>query len=596
MRIEDYAVIGDTESLALVGIDGSIDWLCLPRFDGGACFASLLGTEKNGRWRLGTEEKPTRTTRRYRPGTLVLETEIHTAEGSVRIIDCMPLRGNNPHVIRVVEGLTGSVTMQLELVVRFDYGRVLPWVRSVDGRLRIVAGPDALVLTTPIPTRGQDLSTVADFVVNPGERVPFVLSYHRSHESPPEPPDALEAIARTSAWWSEWSARCTERGPHREAVVRSLITLKALTYGPTGGIVAAATTSLPETIGGGRNWDYRYCWLRDATFTLYALLHAGYRDEAASWRDWLLRAVAGSASDLRTVYGLAGERHLEERRMDWLDGYEGSRPVRLGNAAAGQLQLDVYGEVLDSLHLARRVGLPPDPALWDLESSLCEWLESGWSQPDEGLWEIRGPRRQFTHSKVMAWVAMDRAIKAIERSGMTGPADRWRAVRSQIHAEVCAKGYDAERGTFTQSYGSKELDASLLLVATVGFLPPDDPRVRGTVRAIQKELVEDGFVLRYRTAETTGNDGLHGKEGAFLACSFWLVDALVLDGRRDEAERLFEHLLTVRNDVGLLAEEYDVDRKRLVGNFPQAFSHVALVNSACSLSRSDGPIQHRQSS
>lgn len=594
MKIEDYAVIGDTQSLAIVGRDGSIDWLCLPRFDSGACFASLVGTPDNGRWKLAPRGPVIETKRRYRPDSLVLETEMRTREGVVRIVDCMPLRGRYPDVVRVVEGVSGSVPMDMELVIRFDYGRVLPWVRSIDGRLHAVAGPDALVLTSPIATRGRDLATVAEMVVNAGDRIPFVLTWHPSHEPAPEQPDGLRAVDETEAWWRSWAGRCTERGPHRDAVVRSLITLKALTYAPTGGIIAAGTTSLPEAIGGNRNWDYRYCWLRDATFTLYALLHAGYKQEASAWRDWLLRAVAGSPADLQIMYGPAGERHLEERTMDWLQGYEGSRPVRLGNAAAGQLQLDVYGEVLDSLHQARRMGVPPDEASWDLQQGICEWLESSWSQPDEGLWEMRGPRQQFTHSKVMAWVAMDRAVKAVEQGGLRGPVDRWRAVRADIHREVCARGFDAARGTFTQAYGSKDLDASLLLIGGVGFLPPEDPRVKGTVSAIERELVRDGFVFRYSTSDGQGPDGLTGGEGAFLACSFWLVDALLLEGRRRDAERLFEHLLTVRNDVGLLSEEYDVDRKRLVGNFPQAFSHVALVNSACSLARPEGPVQHRR--
>lgn len=594
LKIEDYAVIGDTHSLAIVGRDGSIDWLCLPRFDSGACFASLVGNPKNGRWKLAPRGEIIETKRRYRPDSLVLETEMRTRDGVVRIIDCMPLRGRYPNVVRIVEGVSGSVPMELELVIRFDYGRVLPWVRSIDGRLRAVAGPDALVLTTPIATKGKDLATVAEFVVNAGDRVPFVLTWYPSHEQVPEQPDALHAVAKTEAWWQAWAARCTEHGPHRDAVVRSLITLKALTYAPTGGILAAGTTSLPEVLGGNRNWDYRYCWLRDATFTLYALLHAGYKEEATAWRDWLLRAVAGSPADLQIMYGPAGERHLEERTMDWLDGYEGSRPVRLGNAAAGQLQLDVYGEVLDSFHQARRLGVPPDAASWDLQRLICEWLESSWSQPDEGLWEIRGPRQQFTHSKVMAWVAMDRAVKAVEENGMRGPVERWRSVRADIHREVCAKGFDAGRGTFTQAFGSKDLDASLLLIGGVGFLPPEDPRVKGTIAAIERELVRGGFVSRYPTSDQRGSDGLAGKDSAFLACSFWLVDALLLDARRDDAESLFAHLLTVRNDVGLLSEEYDVDRKRLVGNFPQAFSHVALINSACSLSKPDGPVQHRK--
>ena len=593
MRIEDYAIIGDTQTAAIVGRDGSIDWLCLPRFDSGACFAALLGGPRNGRWRLAPRGAVTRTARRYRTDSLVLETEVHTEDGVVRVVDCMPVRGRYPDVVRVVEGVAGSVPMQMELVIRFDYGSVLPWVRTIEGRLQAIAGPDALVLATPVATQGRDLTTVSEFTVHAGERVPFVLTWYPSHERAPEQPRALEAVEQTDAWWRRWSARCTERGPHRDAVVRSLVTLKALTYAPTGGIVAAATTSLPEDIGGSRNWDYRYCWLRDATFTLCALLHAGYEEEARAWRDWLLRAVAGAPAELQIMYGPAGERHLEERTVDWLEGYEESRPVRVGNAAAGQLQLDVYGEVLDSFHQARRMGVQREEVSWDLQRVICEWLESAWSQPDDGLWEVRGPRRQFTHSKVMAWVAMDRAVKAVEQHGMRGPADRWRAVKDEIHREVCAEGFDADLGSFTQSYGSKTLDASLLLIPSVGFLPPGDARVQGTIAAIERDLVRGGFVMRYPTSEGPGPDGLPGRQGAFLACSFWLVDALLLEGRRDEALRLFDRLLGVRNELGLLSEEYDVARGRLVGNFPQAISHVALVNSACSLSRSDGPVQHR---
>ena len=483
--------------------------------------------------------------------------------------------------------------MHMDLVIRFDYGRVVPWVRKDGGRLHAIAGPDALVLHTPIATKGKNLSTIADFRVSAGDRVPFVITWHPSYEPAPHQPDALRSIDQTETWWREWSSRCNEHGPHRAEVVRSLITLKALTYAPTGGIVAAATTSLPEAIGGNRNWDYRYCWLRDATFTLYALLHAGYNEEAVAWREWLLRAVAGAPADLQIMYGPAGERHLEERTMDWLEGYEGSRPVRLGNAAAGQLQLDVYGEVLDTFHQARRMGIAANDAAWDVQRTICEWLEGAWSQPDAGLWEIRGLRRQFTHSKVMAWVAMDRAVKAVEQHAMRGPVERWRAVRDAIHRDVCANAFDADQGSFTQSYEAKTLDASLLLIPAVGFLPPEDTRVRGTIAAIERELVRDGFVLRYPTEEGRGSDGLEGREGAFLACSFWLVDALVLSGRRDEATTLFERLLAVRNEVGLLSEEYDVERKRLVGNFPQAFSHVALVNSARNLASADGPVHHR---
>jgi GH15 family glucan-1,4-alpha-glucosidase len=598
MRIEDYAVIGDTHSAALVGRNGSIDWLCLPRFDSAACFAALLGEPRHGRWLLSPEGDVTRSERRYRPDSLVLETELQTAEGVVRLVDCMPIRAKYPDVVRIVEGVRGRVPMRMELAIRFDYGDVVPWVQTIDRRLRAVAGPDALVLTTPVEMRPHEETTVASFVVGEGERIPFVLSWHPSHEPPPDPTDPHAAVAETDAWWRAWASRCKDRGPHRDAIVRSLITLKALTYAPTGAIVASATTSLPEAIGGGRNWDYRYSWLRDATFILYALMHAGYREEAAAWRDWLLRAVAGDPAKMQIMYGVAGERHLDERTIDTLPGYEGSTPVRIGNAAASQVQLDVYGEVVDALYQARRLGLPHDPAMWDVERLLCDWLETGWSQPDQGLWEVRGPRRHFTHSKVMTWVAFDRAIKSVERQGLSGPSDRWRALRDTIHRDVCAQGFDASLGSFTQSYGSKLLDASLLLIPAVGFLPAHDPRVMGTIAAIERDLLRDGFVMRYRTEGTegaVGMDGLPGGEGAFLACSFWLVDAYVLTGRHEEAHALFERLLALRNDVGLLSEEYDAKHARLVGNFPQAFSHIALVNSARNLASESGPAHHRWS-
>jgi GH15 family glucan-1,4-alpha-glucosidase len=593
MKIEDYAVIGDTQTIALVGKSGSIDWLCLPRFDSGACFAALLGSPQNGRWLLAPAGEVTKVERRYRPGSLVLETDFHTPEGVVRVVDCMPLRGKYPDVVRQVQGLSGTVRMRLELVIRFDYGHIVPWVKKDDGLLHAIAGPDALVLRTPVPTHGKDLTTAAELSVRAGERVPFALTWYPSHERPPEAVDVDRAIDETDQFWRTWSSRCHERGAYREDVVRSLLTLKALTYAPTGGIVAAGTASLPEALGGTRNWDYRYCWLRDATFTLYAMLHAGYREEAAAWRDWLLRAVAGDPSKLQIMYGASGERRLDERTIDWLDGYEGSRPVRIGNAAAGQLQLDVYGEVLDALHQARREGIPPEAASWQLQCAICNWLESNWTQPDEGLWEVRGPRRDFTHSKMMAWVAMDRAVKAVEQHGMTGPVERWRGTRDEIHRDVCSRGYDADLGSFTQSYGDKKLDASLLLMPSVGFLPARDPRVLGTIAAIEKTLMREGLVLRYLTRDGSNEDGLAGREGAFLACSFWLADAYLLSGRREDARRMFDRLLSLRNDVGLLSEEYDVERRRLVGNFPQAFSHVALVNTARSLGGSGGPVQAR---
>ncbi len=579
LRIEDYAIIGDTQTAALVGKNGSIDWWCAPRFDSAACFAALLGERDNGHWRLAPCAPSSRVTRRYRGDSLVLETEIETPEGTVRIIDAMPIRGHHPHIVRIVEGVSGSVPMLSRLVIRFGYGNVLPWVRKIDGKLCAVAGADALALETPVPMRGEGMRTVADFTVHAGDRIPFVLTWYPSYEPPPPSPDAPSAIRATERWWNDWFGKAHVSGPHRDAVARSLITLKAMTYAPTGGIVAAPTSSLPEVVGGSRNWDYRACWLRDATFTLHSLLHAGFREEASAWRDWLLRALAGDPRDLQIMYGLAGERRLDERTVDWLAGYEGSRPVRVGNAAAGQLQLDVYGEVLDAFHQARRERLPEDPADWAIQRVLCEWLESNWSRPDNGLWEMRGAPRDFTYSKVMAWVAFDRAIKAVETYGNDGPLDRWRSARAAVHREVCDRGFDADLGAFTQSYGSQVLDASALLIARTGFLPAHDPRVIGTVAAIERHLVRDGFVLRY----PSGQDGMPGREGAFLASSFWLVDAYVLTGQREKARALFERVGAVANDVGLLSEEYDTDARRLTGNFPQAFSHVGLVNSARAL-------------
>ncbi|MDP9070971.1 MAG: glycoside hydrolase family 15 protein [Actinomycetota bacterium] len=594
-RIEDYGLIGDTQTAALVGRDGSIDWLCLPRFDSAACFAALLGDHHHGRWLLEPAGGAAHVSRRYLPDTLVLETEMETAAGVVRVVDCMPPRHVQPDVVRVVQGVRGRVPMRMELVVRLDYGSIVPWVRRLDGSLSFVAGPDALELRTPVETKGMGLTTVAEFSVAAGQQVPFVLTWHPSHEAPPPPIDALVAQRDTAAWWREWAGRCHVDFGWEDVVRRSLLTLKALTYAPTGGIVAAATTSLPEQLGGVRNWDYRFCWLRDATFTLYALMIAGYEDEARAWRDWLLRAVAGQPTALQIMYGPAGERRLPEYELDWLPGYEESAPVRIGNAASRQLQLDVYGEVMDAMHQARRAGIEPSMPAWDLQRALLEFLESGWREPDEGIWEVRGPRRHFTHSKVMAWVAMDRGVKAVERFRLEGPVDRWRRCRQTIHDEVCQKGYDVERGSFTQYYGSKELDASLLLMALVGFLPPGDERVRGTVEAIERELCHDGFVMRYPTGGDEPVDGLPGREGAFLACSFWLADNLALLGRGAEARALFERLISLRSDVGLLAEEYDPAAGRMVGNFPQAFSHVALVNTARNLSRSGGPMQDRRS-
>jgi GH15 family glucan-1,4-alpha-glucosidase len=592
LRIEDYAIIGDTATAALVGRDGSIDWFCAPRFDSPASFAALVGTEADGYWRIAPKESPQPGTgapmlsssRQYIHDTLVLETEFTTSTGTVRVTDCMPIHTPAPQIMRMVEGLTGRVEMRMDLVVRFGYGDIVPWVWQDNGLLHFVAGPDGLCLWSPVHTHGQDLSSVAEFAIEAGQQTPFVLSYYFSHTAPPHPVDAAYSIAETTRWWKDWSALTTcPEGPWRDAVVRSAITLKALTYAPTGGIVAAVTTSLPETLGGSRNWDYRYCWLRDATLTLAALNAAGFHEEALSWRDWLLRAVAGEPSKLQIMYGPAGERSLTEAELEWLGGYEGAKPVRIGNQASTQYQLDVYGEVLGALHESRRFGMDTGPS-WQLELMLLDFLENGWREPDDGIWEVRGPRRHFTHSKVMAWVAMDRAVKDVEEFGFEGPVDRWKAIRDEIHAEVLEKGFDKERNTFTQYYGSDALDASVLMIPLVGFLPPKDPRVIGTVDAIQKNLSRDGFILRYDAETASATDGLVGREGAFLACSFWMVDNLEMIGRHDEAVQLFEQLLSLRNDVGLLAEEYDHVAKRQVGNFPQAFSHISLVNSAVNLS------------
>jgi GH15 family glucan-1,4-alpha-glucosidase len=584
LRLEDYALLGDTQAAALVGRDGSIDWLCLPRFDSGACFAALLGTPNHGRWLLAPEGPVTEQRWRYQPDTLVLESEYRTAEGTVRVIDFMPPRETKPDVVRIVEGVEGEVTMTVELVVRFDYGLQIPWVQREEGSLTARAGPDGLVLRTPVHVHGRNMRHRANFSVKPGERIPFALTWFPSHEPPPRAIDPEQALLDTQSYWRDWVAELRGvHGPDEGLVVRSLITLKALTYAPTGGIIAAATTSLPEDIGGVRNWDYRFCWVRDATLTLDALMEAGAVDEAEAWRQWLLRAAAGSPDQLQIMYGPAGERRLSEFEVDWLPGYEKSSPVRIGNAAAGQFQLDVYGELMDAMARARAHGIDESPASWALQRAVMSFVEEHWNDPDNGLWEVRGPRRHFVHSRVMAWVAVDRAVQAIERYGLSGPLERWKALRETIHAEVCAQGFSASRGSFTQYYGSDDLDASLLMIPLVGFLPPDDKRVIGTVEAIQKELMDDGFVLRYRTHQEV--DGLPGREGAFLACTFWLADNLALMGRVDEARAIFDRLTCLCNDLGLLSEEYDARLGRMVGNFPQAFSHVGLVNTAFNLKR-----------
>jgi GH15 family glucan-1,4-alpha-glucosidase len=591
-RIEEYALIGDCETAALVDRHGSIDWLCWPRFDSPACFAALLGTPEHGRWIIHPAGDVRGIARRYREHSLILETRIDTDEGTVTLIDFMPPRGHNSDVVRLVRGDTGRVRMTMELVLRFDYGSVVPWVsRLHDGTWRAIAGPDMVVLHTPVKLTGRDLTTVAEFEVAAGETVPFVLTYGASHQPPPKRIDPIESLRATETFWGDWASRADTGGEWKEAVLCSLMVLKALTYVPTGGIVASPTTSLPEQLSGTRNWDYRYCWLRDATITLLALMNAGYRDEAKAWRDWLLRAAAGSPQQLQTIYGLAGERQLREWEVDWLPGYEASRPVRVGNAAHEQLQIDVFGEVMDALHQARRGGIEADDSEWPFQKALLAHLAEIWTQPDEGLWEVRGGPQHFTFSKVMAWVAFDRAIKTVEAFGLEGPIDRWRAIRQQIHADVCERGFDRARGCFVQAYGSKQLDASLLMLPSTGFLPASDPRVRSTIDAIERELVCDGLVMRYDTSET--QDGLPPGEGAFIACSFWLADAYVLLGRMDEARALFKRLLALRNDVGLLSEEYDTRRCRLVGNFPQAFSHVALVNTAHNLSHQAKPVHQR---
>jgi GH15 family glucan-1,4-alpha-glucosidase len=598
--IEDYAIIGDMQSAALISRDGSVDWLCVPRFDSPACMAALLGDESNGQWRIsptaaqGPPLRRGQVSRRYEDSTLILETEWRTVGGTVRVIDFMPPRTDEaPVLVRIVEGVEGAVEMECVWRLRFDYGKVVPWVRRMNHAIVAIAGPNSVWLRTPVRLVGHDMAHQASFTVRAGERVPFVFAWKASHLGVPPEVDAAEALATTRQFWADWAGRCSYTGRYRDAVIRSLITLKALTYAPTGGIVAAATTSLPEDIGGVRNWDYRYCWLRDATITLEALLRTGYTEEASQWREWLGRAIAGDPRDVQIMYGVAGERRLEEWQADWLPGYENSAPVRIGNAAVSQRQLDVYGEVIDAITLGGQAGLRFDGHTWSLVRALLRFLEQNWNQPDEGIWEVRGPRRHFVHSKVMAWVAFDRAIR-VAQLGKPGAEERWRAVRDQIHAEVCERGYDAKRGTFTQYYGSAELDAAVLLIPEVGFLPPSDSRVVSTVETIQRELMSGGLVLRYTQppaagpASPTEVDGLSGGEGAFLACSFWLVNALHMIGRYDEAEKLFDRLLSLRNDLGLLSEEYDPRYARQVGNFPQAFSHMPLIQSALNLEEHAG--------
>jgi GH15 family glucan-1,4-alpha-glucosidase len=594
--IEDYGFIGNTVTSALVGRDGSIDWLCLPHFDSPACFAALIGRHENGRWLVAPQKEARRTTRRYRGDTMVLETRFETEEGAVALIDFMPIARTEARsqLVRLVRGLSGRVTMRTELILRFDYGSVVPWLRRRDYGLRAVAGPDAVQLRTPVSLKGKDFITQGEFAVAAGESVPFVLSYAPSFGADPAEVDAERLLDQTEDWWRRWSARCTYQGQWRSAVLRSLMTLKALSFRPTGGIVAAPTTSLPEQIGGVRNWDYRFCWIRDATLTLYSLLSSGYRDEARAWREWLLRAVAGNPEALQIMYSLDGSRRLPEEEADWLAGYEGSRPVRLGNAAYRQFQLDILGELMDAFHVGRKYDLKAYDDSWNLQKVLIAYLEKAWRRPDEGIWEMRGPRRHFTHSKMMAWVAVDRAVKAVEQFGQSGPLEDWKRLRATIHDDVCRNGFNVKKNSFVQYYGGRTLDAALLLMPQVGFLPPDDPRVRGTLAAIERELASDGMIARYDTTE--GVDGLPPGEGGFLACSFWLADAMALCGRYDAAVSRFEKLLSLRNDLGLLAEEYHPGLGRQLGNFPQAFSHVALINTAQNLTSLRGPATQRAES
>ncbi|MGL9621927.1 glycoside hydrolase family 15 protein [Bradyrhizobium sp. U531] len=594
-RIEDYALIGDCETAALVGRDGSIDWLCWPAFDSDACFAAILGTHKNGRWLIAPSEDVTGTSRRYLGDTLILETRIETRSGAVALIDFMPPRGKASDIVRLVRGLEGTVKMRMELVIRFGFGVDIPWVRRIDHSLMAIAGQDMTVLRTPAKTRGEDLTTVSDFEVKAGETMPFVLTYGPSHLAPPEPIDPEVALEETEKFWKDWCGHCTRDGDYRELIMRSLITLKALTFGPTGGIVAAPTTSLPEKLGGSRNWDYRFCWLRDATFTLLALMNSGYTEEASAWHNWLLRAAAGSPANMQIMYGIWGQRRLLEWEAGWLDGYEGAKPVRVGNAAHAQLQLDVYGELIDAFHQSRMAKLKLDEESWALECAVLNHLAEVWDQPDHGIWERRGEPKHYVFSKVMTWVAFDRGIKSAETFGFKAPLLHWRALREVIHRDVCNRGFDAEENAFVESYGSKLLDASVLLLPAVGFLPADDPRIRGTIASVEARLVRDGFVLRHDPRELPS--GQPPLEGAFLACTLWLADAHVLAGDLDKAQVLLDRIAGIANDVGLLAEEYDSVARRQTGNFPQALTHIALINTAHNLSaarqKSEKPAMQR---
>ena len=592
LKIEDYALIGNTRTSALVGNTGSIDWLCMPRFDSGACFAALLGTPANGRWLIAPSNRVRSTHRRYRGSTLVLENGFVTDSGEVVVVDFMPIAQQHQQVdvVRMVRGLRGAVPMRMDIAFRFDYGHIAPWIMHRGDGLRAIAGPDALELITQVPMRDEGSHTIAEFTVAEGESVPFTLTWYPSHEQEPPARNPMQMLTDTEAWWRKWSSRCTITGRWRDLALRSLITLKALTYGPTGAIVAAPTTALPEWIGGPRNWDYRYCWLRDATFTLYALLLTGYKEEALAWREWALRAIAGDPDDLQILYGLAGERRLPETELSWLPGYEGSRPVRVGNAAHEQFQLDVYGEIMGAFYLGRHTGAGTSLESWNLLKALMAHLEKVWNKPDEGIWEVRGSPRHFTHSKVMAWLAFDRATKLVDEGYYPGPGERWRKLRDRIHRDICEKGFDRQRNSFVQYNGADTLDAALLMIPLVGFLPPTDPRVIGTVEAIRRELVSSSLVMRYRSDSNV--DGLPPGEGVFLPCSFWLVDNLVMAGRRDEAEELFERLTSLSNDVRLFSEEYDPVSSRMLGNFPQAFTHVSLVNSVHNLTPAEGPARH----